>query len=378
MHGSFVAAQLPTTKAVGTTIDVVLGFTSGLAASLNGASQANTRLVNLVDITNQAYANSQIEPRIRLVRTVQVDYPDNTDNTSALEALTGFRCTASGCTSIAVPAALQPLRSARDQHGGDLVALVRDLRVPENNGCGLAWLLGGGGSGIDAGDAPFGYSIVSHGEDLDESDGHTYFCREETLAHELGHNMGQQHNIENSDDPGVHPYSYGYREASDSGFFTVMAYPKPNSGQFSIRYFANPNVTYQGRMTGVANAADNTRSLNLAMPIVAMFRAIVTGDDTGSDINGDGRDDVVWHRPAASQLAYWLMNGTAISGSAVMPAQPGLQLIGTGDFNGNGRAELLWDASGIMYTSTFNGSGFDGAMIGSHDAGWIAWSNAMH
>src|SRR3546814_15131477 len=66
------------------------------------------------------------------------------------------------------------------------------------------------------------YSVVSDGTDLDEGDDNTYFCREETLAHELGHNMGQAHNDEDSDTTGVHAYSYGYRETSSIGFYTVM------------------------------------------------------------------------------------------------------------------------------------------------------------
>ena len=45
----------------------------------------------MVEIANQAYANSQIAHRIRLVHAMQVGYPDNTSNDAALEALTGFR-----------------------------------------------------------------------------------------------------------------------------------------------------------------------------------------------------------------------------------------------------------------------------------------------
>src|SRR3546814_12206531 len=61
--------------------------------------------------------------------------------------------------------------------------LVRAFRTPENAGCGIAWLIGGGETGIVQADAPFGYSVVSDGTDLDEGDDNTYFCREETLAH---------------------------------------------------------------------------------------------------------------------------------------------------------------------------------------------------
>jgi peptidyl-Asp metalloendopeptidase len=268
-------AEDPNAKA-NVVVDVVVGFSNGFAASLGGASQANTRVANLVAISNQAYANSLIGHRIRLVRALAVNYADTNSNSAAIEALTGYSCTSTSCTPISVPAALKPLRDAREAHGGDLVSLLRDFRVPENENCGYAWILGGGGSGINAGDAPFGYSVVSHGEDFDESDGKTYFCDEDTFAHELGHNMGQQHNTEDSGgDSGAHPYSYGYREASGNGFYTVMAYRLPDSDQFGISYFANPAVTFSGRATGIANSSDNARSMTATMPIIATFRASI-------------------------------------------------------------------------------------------------------
>src|SRR3546814_13235132 len=101
------------------------------------------------------------------------------------------------------------------------------------------------------------YSVVSDGTDLDEGDDNTYFCREETLAHELGHNMGQAHNDEDSDTTGVHAYSYGYRETSSIGFYTVMAYPQADGRQFAIRHFANPHVTYLSRELGSPSCRDS-------------------------------------------------------------------------------------------------------------------------
>ena len=253
-------------------IDVLLGFSNGLAASIGSTSGAQTRMQNLVAITNEAYQNSGVTYRIRLVGTQQVNYTDSTANESTLEALTG----SDGSGSVPVDPAFNALRAAREQTGADLVSFVRQFRDPEQDGCGIAWLLGGGQTAINQADAPFAYSVVSDGEDVNEGDGKTYFCRLETLAHELGHSMGQTHNTEDSDSAGAHAYSYGYRENSTSGFFTVMAYRIQNSSQAGIRYFANPNVSYLGRPTGVANQSDNVRSMNQTMPLVASFRASVS------------------------------------------------------------------------------------------------------
>lgn len=365
-----MAAQEVTRTSAANTIDVVLGFTNGYAAQLGGESQAVTRLTNLVVIANQAMVNSQVVGRLRLVRAIQVTYPDNTANSQTLEQLTGFR---SGAGQIPVPEALQPLRAARDEFGGDLVALVRAFRTPENDGCGIAWLIGGGQGAFTTNSAPFGYAVVSDGSDRDERDNITYLCREDTLGHEFGHNLGQAHNIEDSTRPGVHVYSYGYREASPTGFYTVMSYRLRNSSQTSILHFANPAVSVAGRPTGIADSADNVRSMNQTIPVVAEFRArtVPFDGDIGSDLNGDTRDDIVWHNPGADRAAFWLMNGSQIAGSAVVDAQPGLALIGTGDFNGDGRSEVLWDGDGTMYRSTFTGAGFTAIVIGFHEPGWI-------
>jgi len=357
------------------TVDLVLGYTNGLVTRLGGASQATTRLSNLAAITNQAYNNSQITPRVRLVRTVQVSYTDSNTNETALEALTGYTCTTSGCSAQTVPAELVPLRDARDQYGGDLVSLVRPLLAPQQGGCGIAWLNGGGGFAIDNTDAPFGYSIVSDGSDVDEGDGRTYNCRDEALAHELGHNMGQQHNVEDSGgDSGTHSYSYGYREASTTGFYTVMAYRLSNSSQFPINYFGNPSINYAdtGRPTGTATA-NNAASLNLSMPLVAQFRNTVVpfGTAVVDDMNGDGRSDILWLRPVSNQTAVWQMNGAVQTGFTVGTGQAGYSIVGTGDFNGDGRIDILWDNGGTLILWTSNGgTGFTAANVTSYGDGW--------
>src|SRR4249919_1193257 len=197
---SFSASAQPQAAAAtaAVTVDVALGYTTAYAAELGGDSQAVTRLQNLVDITNQAYANSQINAQVRLVRTLSVAYADATDNGDALSKLSGYQA---GTGTMPTDPAFAGLRAARDQYGADLVSLVRRFRTPENDGCGIAWLIGGDRSSINNSDAPFGYSVVSDDLDMgdyDESDGKTYGCRKESLAHEFGHNMGQAHNTEDS------------------------------------------------------------------------------------------------------------------------------------------------------------------------------------
>jgi hypothetical protein len=329
------AAGAETTAAAASipTVDLALGYTSGFANSLGGQSQAVTRLTHLVAVTNQAYSNSQLGAQLRLVSTVMVSYPDNTSNNTALNELSG----STGSGSIPVPSSLQPLRQARDQSGADLVSLVRRFNDPENAGCGLAWLLGGNGTGITTSSAPWGYSVVSDG-----SDGGA-FCRTETLAHELGHNMGQNHNVEDSGgDSGVHPYSYGYREASATGFYTIMAY-RGGSSQYPVSYFANPNVTVDGRATGIANTSDNVRSMAQTIPTIATFRAtVVPLGSPDHDFDGDGQSDILWRNTSSGSNAIWRSaNVSTVQTVTAIPSQA-WYVAGTGDFNGDGRSDIFW------------------------------------
>lgn len=328
--------QVAATAAGGPTVDVALGYSSGLATALGGQSQAVTRMTHLVAITNQAYARSQLNAQVRLVRAMQVNYSDEIFNDTALNEVSA----SDGSDPVTVPAALQPLRQARDEYGADLVSLVRKFRNfndPEHDSCGIAWMLGQDGQTISSAWAPWGYSVVSDG-----SDG-GFFCREETFAHEVGHNLGQNHNVEDSGgDQGAHPDSYGYREASATGFYTIMAYRSGDS-QYSVPYFANPSVTVDGRPSGVVNASNNVRSMGLTMPIIATFRAtVVPLGRPNHDFDGDGQSDILWRNTSSGSNAIWRSaNLSTVQTVTAIPSNLWF-VSGTGDFNGDGRSDILW------------------------------------
>lgn len=64
-----------------------------------------------------------------------------------------------------------------------------------------------------------------------------------------------------------------------------------------------------------------------------------------SDFNMDGKFDLLWQNQLTGQLLAWHMNGAAVLGSrSLTPGAVGLdwKLRGSGDFNGDGKPDLVW------------------------------------
>jgi hypothetical protein len=81
------------------------------------------------------------------------------------------------------------------------------------------------------------------------------------------------------------------------------------------------------------------------------------------DFNGDGKSDILW-RNTSGTLIDWTMNGSqitssrqvALGGSPVMP-DSSWSIVGIGDFNGDGKSDILWrNTNGTLIDWTMNGS----------------------
>jgi hypothetical protein len=62
--------------------------------------------------------------------------------------------------------------------------------------------------------------------------------------------------------------------------------------------------------------------------------------DTG-DFNGDGTSDILWQNTSGA-VTIWLMNGTHAAVGATYTVDPSWHAIATGDFNGNNMSDILW------------------------------------
>jgi hypothetical protein len=102
--------------------------------------------------------------------------------------------------------------------------------------------------------------------------------------------------------------------------------------------------------------------LSLVLAVLALAVSAATGSAQASDLNGDGKGDLLWHHQTTGELYAWLMNGTvAASGSYLSPARVsdlGWQIRGIADFNADGKLDVLWhhQTTGDLYVWLMNGT----------------------
>jgi FG-GAP-like repeat len=169
--------------------------------------------------------------------------------------------------------------------------------------------------------------------------------------------------------------SWGISYSLNGGPFTTV-----NLTAAQIAAMGNSGTGYQGFWTPVINVplsalVQGTNTIKFLpvgapmdyAPVIANIDLLLNSYPAGGgsstaahDFNGDGKSDVAW-RDTNGNVAIWLMNGTQILNptSALVANVPYPQwtIIGTGDFNGDGYADLLWrDNTGIVAIWEMNGT----------------------
>ncbi len=232
----------------GSIIDVLVVYT---AAAANASTDIAAEIQLAVDETNQAYANSDVAQRVRLVHAAQVDYSETKSSDTDLSRLrNGY---------------IDNVHTLRETYGADLVSFwVEDL----GNDCGIGYLM----TGVSTSFASYGFSVIAR----ECATGYYSF------GHEMGHNMGAHHDRYVASEKGAYSYSHGYVNTSGR-WRTMMAYNTACSDKgyscTRIPYWSNPAVNYQGKPTGVSEtalrSANNSLTLDNTAYTIANFRASV-------------------------------------------------------------------------------------------------------
>ena len=208
-------------------VDVLVAYTGAAKSDAGGSSQIRASIDLGVGITNAALRNSGgVGVTIRLVGTTEMAYSETGDAETDLDRLRGR-----------TDGYMDSIHGIRDACVADLVHLI----VAESNVGGRARLE---------------FGLTAHGS-----------LGNGTMAHEIGHNFGLWHDryqiYANNSREASSSYQHGYvntrglqaNAPASSRWRTVMSYQDRcrNAGVscVRIRYYSNPNETYNGDPMGV-------------------------------------------------------------------------------------------------------------------------------
>jgi hypothetical protein len=221
------------------TEDVCTEYTAIIAYTAAAKSQAGNidGLIQLaIDETNQSYANSKINTKIKLAHKYQTSYNESGNMAQDRDR---FRIKSDNF--------MDEVHNLRDNHAADVAILIT-----KNGGyCGIASAIM---ANVDTAFAVVGQNCATG-----------YY----SFAHEIGHLQGARHNPEA--DPTNTPFPYGHGFYHQPGKWrTIMSYNCPG-GCTRLKYWSNPNVKYGGVDMGTANH-NNARVLNETACKVANFK----------------------------------------------------------------------------------------------------------
>lgn len=289
-------------------IDVLVVFTRTTRVAAGGLAAMQGIVLLAIQETNDAYANSGINQRVRLAHIQEVNYTESGNSATDKNRL---RSPTDGI--------LDEVHTLRNTFAADVVVLVvENLQV-----CGETFIMNPVSNAFEKN----AFAVVAR----DCATGNFSF------GHELAHIMGARHNWEaDSTNNSPFPFNHGFLRTNPSNattapWRTIMGVPTTNPSTVRIQNFSNPNVNFNGDPTGIATGsrpANNARTLNTTAPTVANFRCGLPDKNkiwtsVGSDGKVDEKDTKkVFFDLSIAQMGQLLSSPTTtISRRALIPQQ---------------------------------------------------------
>jgi hypothetical protein len=108
------------------------------------------------------------------------------------------------------------------------------------------------------------------------------------------------------------------------------------TGNAAITFSVAPNLT------GVSRSG----SITAGGQLFTINQSTGAADSASQDLDSDGKSDLIWRNSATGQSSIWFMNGPVPTGASGLTSlqfsNATYGLGGVGDFNGDGKADLVW------------------------------------
>ena len=242
------------------TIDIMVVYTPAARLAEGSTAAMKARIALAVTETRDSYVNSSITPRLRLVHVEELAYTESgnleTDKNRLVSTTDSY---------------LTGVHALRNAYGADLVSLIVDN--------------GGGFCGLAA-------AILANAATAFQVTARNCATGYYSFGHEFGHLQGARHDLYVDSTLTPYAYGHGYVNAGSTTanrWRTIMAYPNRCSDNgFScirLKYWSNPNKTYNSAAMGVAGSSENYRVLNNTAYTVANFRQAMIGPNFNSTFN---------------------------------------------------------------------------------------------
>lgn len=272
---------------IDTTITLFMTYGPSYVAQWGTEAVARTRLSNIVQLANSAYSNSGTGVTFKIVGWAKVAQADATPQVilPAMRADSG---------------AFKGVAALKRTAGGAITVFFAPFNTSTSSSstCGLAYVPGGGAGGMSLFNAQVASSMFAS---LNDGQSNGYYCEMLSLAHELGHNLGNAHDKANSSFPGVFGYSYGKGLAGQFG--TVMSYISPR-----VALFSSPQLTCTATKQPCGSDTENV----VATMLQTKATVAAQGNASKASASTDG----------ATVVAGWLLNanGSPYTGAATLQA----------------------------------------------------------